>query len=100
MTAGEIPAARGSARREGRQWPCRSPVHDGVNIVLGDAAATRCGPMDSVEGHYDRNSRPRPVSAPPDFVTVLATKGPLATKRIIWTLGATEPTIEPSEARS
>jgi len=30
---------------------------------------------------------------PPDFVTVLTTKGLLATKRIIWAPGATKPTI-------
>jgi hypothetical protein len=96
----EIASALGGACRSDDWWRCRCPVHDGVNIVLGDADATGGGPMGAAEGHYDRNSRARPVSDPPDFVTVLTTKGPLATKRIIWALGATKPTIEPPEARS
>jgi hypothetical protein len=33
------------------------------------------------------------AAVPPDFVTVLTTKGLLATKRIIWAPGATKPTI-------
>src|SRR5260221_4841426 len=91
----EIGAALGSARRDDRQWPCRCPGHDGVSIVLGDADPTRCGPMHAAESDYDRNSRARRASDTQDFVTVLTTKGPLATKRIIGEQGATKPTIEP-----
>ena len=96
----EIAAALSSAPREDRQRPSQCPVHYSVGIVLGDADATGCGPTDAAESHYDRNSRARTASDPPDFVTVLTTKGPLATKQIIWALGATKPTIEPSETRS
>jgi putative DNA primase/helicase len=34
--AREIAAALGNARREGRGWRCRCPVHDGVSLNLAD----------------------------------------------------------------
>jgi hypothetical protein len=34
MTAAEIAAALGDARREGRGWRCRCPLHGGVSLVL------------------------------------------------------------------
>jgi putative DNA primase/helicase len=36
MTAAEIAAACGNARREGRGWRCRCPVHGGHSLVLAD----------------------------------------------------------------
>jgi hypothetical protein len=47
------------------------------------------------EAPAGRTSSPRTRSDLPDFVTVLTTKGPLATKRIVWAPSATKPTIEP-----
>jgi hypothetical protein len=51
--------------------------------------------MGPAENHADRSSCPRKASDPPDSVTVLTSRGPLATKRIIWAPGAAKPTIEP-----
>jgi hypothetical protein len=36
MTAAEIAAALGNARREGRGWRCRCPLHGGVSLTLCD----------------------------------------------------------------
>ena len=36
MRAAAIAAALGGARREGRGWRCRCPIHDGVSLVITD----------------------------------------------------------------
>jgi putative DNA primase/helicase len=36
VTAGEIAAALGGARREGRDWRCRCPLHGGHSLTLRD----------------------------------------------------------------
>ena len=36
MNAQEIAIALGNATREGRNWRCRCPVHDGVSLTLAD----------------------------------------------------------------
>lgn len=36
MTARETATALGGARREGRGWRCRCPVHDGVSLNVAD----------------------------------------------------------------
>jgi hypothetical protein len=45
MTAAEIAAALGDARREGRNWRCRCPLHGGYSLTLRDgrtALLVRC----------------------------------------------------------
>src|SRR6202040_4048401 len=34
VRAAEIAAQLGDARREGRGWRCRCPIHDGVSLVI------------------------------------------------------------------
>jgi hypothetical protein len=41
MNAAEIAAALGDARREGRSWRCRCPLHGGRSLVLRDGDAGR-----------------------------------------------------------
>jgi hypothetical protein len=41
MTAAEIAAALGEARREGRAWRCRCPLHGGRSLELRDGDAGR-----------------------------------------------------------
>jgi hypothetical protein len=41
MSARAIAAALGSARREGRGWRCRCPLHGGVSLALADGADAR-----------------------------------------------------------
>jgi putative DNA primase/helicase len=41
VRAAEIAAALGSARREGRGWRCRCPIHDGVSLVITDGRDRR-----------------------------------------------------------
>jgi phage/plasmid primase-like uncharacterized protein len=41
MTAAEIAAALGNARREGRDWRCRCPVHGGTSLSLADGHGGR-----------------------------------------------------------
>jgi hypothetical protein len=41
MNAAEIAAALGDARREGRGWRCRCPVHGGHTLVLTDGSSGR-----------------------------------------------------------
>lgn len=38
MTAAEIARALGGARREGREWRCRCPLHGGRSLLLRDGA--------------------------------------------------------------
>jgi len=41
MTAAEIAAALGDARREGRAWRCRCPLQGGRSLVLRDGNGGR-----------------------------------------------------------
>src|SRR5215471_5505489 len=41
MTAEEIAVALGDARREGRAWRCRCPLHGGRSLVLRDGNSGR-----------------------------------------------------------
>src|SRR5215471_569141 len=41
MNAAAIAAALGDARREGRSWRCRCPVHGGRSLVLRDGDRAR-----------------------------------------------------------
>ena len=41
MTAGEIALALGDARREGRGWRCRCPLHGGRSLTLRDGDGGR-----------------------------------------------------------
>ena len=41
MTAAEIASALGMARREGRDWRCRCPLHGGRSLVLRDGEGGR-----------------------------------------------------------
>src|SRR5579883_1516107 len=41
MSAAAIAAALGDARREGRGWRCRCPVHGGGSLALADGASGR-----------------------------------------------------------
>ena len=41
MAAAEIAAALGDARREGRAWRCRCPLHGGRSLVLRDGDGGR-----------------------------------------------------------
>jgi putative DNA primase/helicase len=36
MNAAQVAAALGDARREGRDWRCRCPLHGGRSLVIGD----------------------------------------------------------------
>jgi putative DNA primase/helicase len=40
MSAREIAAALGNARREGRGWRCQCPVHSGGSLTLRDGRDT------------------------------------------------------------
>jgi len=41
VTAAKIAAALGDARREGRAWRCRCPLHGGRSLVLRDGIGGR-----------------------------------------------------------
>jgi hypothetical protein len=43
MSAAAIAAALGDARRDGRAWRCRCPLHGGRSLVLRDGDNGRAG---------------------------------------------------------
>jgi hypothetical protein len=54
MSAAAVAAALGDAKREGRNWRCRCPLHGGCRLTLADgrdgiaqAAAGRCELLES-----------------------------------------------------
>jgi putative DNA primase/helicase len=82
VTAAKIAAALGGARREGRGWRCRCPLHGGRSLVIGDGREGRllircwgggCAPADILaelrqlgllDGEADY--RPAPIPVRPD----------------------------------
>jgi putative DNA primase/helicase len=80
VRAAEIAARLGGARREGRGWRCRCPIHDGVSLVITDGRDGRilvrcwgsgCDPRDILAELRRRglllgaaNHRPAPIPTP------------------------------------
>jgi putative DNA primase/helicase len=79
MTAADIAAALGDARREGRSWRCRCPLHGGRSLTLRDGEGGRllitcwagCGRIDvlaDLRGRgllSERADHRRGIAAPP-----------------------------------
>jgi putative DNA primase/helicase len=97
VRAAEIAAQLGDARRDGRGWRCRCPIHDGVSLVITDGRDGRilvrcwgsgCEPRD-ILGELRRRLLlravdHRPVPIPTRPVTRDDTARRIAVARRVW----------------